>query len=230
MRVRNASRVLTAIKASDAKPVLSAAHERFGEDPAGGEQQAHGQRCQAQREGMHAACLAPLRPPACRCQRHGRQHQAQRPPHRNGLQRRHQLAGRRDDESCSHHAHAAQCAADHGQPCELGVERGEAEHDQQWQGHQPRRRGAGAAQAETAVAVHQRQVDDVGARSHLRHRQHAAESLQGQAVEGQQQGRRRGRTGTLPHAHLRTRSASGLMMLVGSLWMKWTTFSNAARK
>ena len=71
-------------------------------------------------------------------------------------------------------------------------------------------RGEGAAQAEVAVAEHQRQVDDVRPRQHLaerqhldellarqpalaldqlalRDRQHAAEALQGQAVEGEEQ-------------------------------------------
>ena len=97
-----------------------------------------------------------------------------------------------------------------GEARELGVRRRQREDDDQRHGEHAADGGERAAQAEEAVAEHQRQVDDVRPGQHLaerqhldellarepalaldelalRDREHAAEALQREAVEGEEE-------------------------------------------
>ena len=81
MRVRSMTAIATAISASAPSAMRAVADVGPREQPAGGDEQADGERREAGREGAHAARLAPARAPARREQRE-RGRRQQRAGHR----------------------------------------------------------------------------------------------------------------------------------------------------
>ena len=93
-------------------------------------------------------------------------------------QRRHQLEGGGDDQPGGHRAHAAQRAGDDRRGCENSAYAAvSARTITSGTSSMPATRGERAAQAEVAVAEHQREVDDVRPGQHLAQRQHLDELL-----------------------------------------------------
>ena len=103
-----------------------------------------------------------------------------RPGERAAHERRGQSQGRGDDEAGRDDAHAAQRAGHHGVPLPVGRQCCKQQHADQRHAQHARHRGQRAAVAEEALPDHQREVDHVRARQHLRERQHFEKLLGGQ--------------------------------------------------
>jgi hypothetical protein len=83
-------------------------------------------------------------------------------------QGRHQLHACRGDQARDDGAHASQCAGHMGVGAVVRVKQRQHQHDEQREGEHRGQRHERAAQAEPAVADHEREVHDVGARHDLR--------------------------------------------------------------